>query len=363
MLGFIEKIYGFREDECMLVPFGNGLINQTWLLEYRGQRFVLQKINESIFKDPGKIENNIHQLGIYFKQHFPGYFFVHPVVTSQNKEMFFLPGEGYFRLFEFVNGSITHQTVTSPAIAFEGAKQFAKFTHLLAAFNPNTLHITLPDFHNLALRYQQFETAVEQGNKDRITAASASIAFIRQYKNIADTYNQIQTNTQFKKRVTHHDTKISNVLFDKNGRGLCVIDLDTVMPGYFISDVGDMIRTYTSPVSEEEQDFSKINLREDYFMAIVDGYLSEMKDDLSAGEKKYFVYAGKCMIYMQALRFLTDHFNNDIYYGAKYEGHNCTRGNNQIELLKQLLEKEDNLQKKINKFTGKISLMDDAENR
>ena len=139
--------------------------------------------------------------------------------------------------------------------------------------------------------------------------------------------------------MTHHDTKISNVLFGKQGNGLCVIDLDTVMPGYFISDFGDMMRTYLSPVSEEEKDFSLIGIREEYFEAIVSGYLGEMKTELSADEIAHAVYAGKFMIYMQAIRFLTDHLNRDVYYGAKYEGHNLVRTHNQITLLQRLTEK------------------------
>ena len=155
------------------------------------------------------------------------------------------------------------------------------------------------------------------------------------------TYENLLKNPAFKTRVTHHDTKISNVLFDEEDNGLCVIDLDTVMPGYFISDVGDMLRTYLSPVSEEEKDFSKIVIREDYFRAIKKGYMSEMENDLSEEEKAHFIYAGKFMIYMQALRFLTDHLNNDIYYGAKYEGHNMVRARNQVVLLQRLLEMEN----------------------
>jgi thiamine kinase-like enzyme len=143
--------------------------------------------------------------------------------------------------------------------------------------------------------------------------------------------------------VTHHDTKISNVLFDDQDNGLCVIDLDTVMPGYFISDVGDMMRTYLSPVNEEEKDLSKIIIRNEYFKAITDGYLSEMSAELTEKEKEHFVYAGKFMIYMQALRFITDHLNNDHYYGAAYEGHNFVRANNQAVLLQKLSEKEDEL--------------------
>ena len=130
------------------------------------------------------------------------------------------------------------------------------------------------------------------------------------------------------------------MLFDEQQNGLCVIDLDTVMPGYFISDVGDMFRTYLCPVSEEEKDFSKITIRTDYFKAIAEGYLGQMKDELTQIEKDHFVYAGKFMIYMQALRFLTDHLNNDVYYGARYEGHNFVRAGNQAMLLQKLIENE-----------------------
>ena len=346
----IVTFYGFKENECALSPFGNGLINYTGILEYRGHKFILQKINNTIFTNPFLIAENIHLLDIYFKAHFPGYLFVSPVPTLQNKEMVYLQDEGYFRLFKFVDGSITYDIVNNAAIAFEGARQFGKFTKLLSSFNINKLNITLPDFHNLNLRYQQFELSLQQGDKARIKACQPAIEFIKDQKYIVDIFNDIQTNVHFKKRVTHHDTKISNVLFDKNGKGLCVIDLDTVMPGYFISDAGDMLRTYLSPVSEEEKDFSKIQIREDYFQAIVDGYLSEMQNELSNEEKSYFVYAGKFMIYMQAIRFLTDHINNDIYYGAKYEGHNLMRCNNQLVLLKQLLLKEDVLQAKVAKY-------------
>jgi Ser/Thr protein kinase RdoA (MazF antagonist) len=165
-------------------------------------------------------------------------------------------------------------------------------------------------------------------------------------------YDRIKSNPAFKLRVTHHDTKISNVLFDANDNGLCVIDLDTVMPGYFISDVGDMLRTYLSPVSEEEADLSKIDIREDYFEAILKGYLSEMKDELSTEELSHFLYAGKFMIFMQATRFLTDYLLNDIYYGAKYEDHNLVRANNQIALLKSLLSKKEMLQQKVDTYVN-----------
>ncbi len=165
------------------------------------------------------------------------------------------------------------------------------------------------------------------------------MAFLLAQKNIVTEFEKITRDNNFKRRVTHHDTKISNVLFDDEGNGLCVIDLDTTMSGYFISDVGDMMRTYLSPYSEEEKDISRITVRDEYFDAVAKGYLKEMNEELTPSELDHFVYSGDFMIYMQAVRFLTDHFNNDIYYGAKYEGHNFMRAQNQIALLQKYQEK------------------------
>ena len=347
MLESIAPLYGFDLNHCKITSFGNGLINKTYILETEGRKYILQKINTAIFKSPELIAENIHQLNLFFKEKFPDYLFVHPISTSQNDEMVLLPDGEYYRIFPFIEGSVTFNFVDNIDHAFEAAKQFGKFTRLLSTFKIDKLEVTLPDFHNLDLRYQQFEIALSSGNSNRINDCASAINFMKEHKNIVTVFNTLEQNAGFKKRVTHNDTKISNVLFDTKGKAICVIDLDTVMPGYFISDVGDMLRTYLSPVSEEENDLSKIKVREDFFDAIMKGYLSEMKDELSVEEKKYFVYAGKFMIYMQALRFLTDHFNNDVYYGSQYDGQNLNRCNNQIELLKQLLAKEDILERSV----------------
>ena len=237
----------------------------------------------------------------------------------------------------FVENSYTFDVVQTAEQAYEAAKQFGRFTKFLSDFDVSQLKIIIPQFHDLELRYKQFVYAIANGNEARINESQAIINKLLQHKNIVDEYKSIIRNPQFKLRTTHHDTKISNVLFDKNNKGLCVIDLDTVMPGYFSSDVGDMMRTYLSPVSEEEKDFEKIVIRKEFYKAVVEGYGEEMKDELTEVEKEYFLFAGKFMVYMQALRFLTDHLNDDIYYGAKYEGHNLVRARNQLVLLQRLM--------------------------
>ncbi len=343
MLSNILKAYGLEYNFCLIESLSSGLINNTWKVSNNNRIYILQKINTAIFKNPNAIAENIAAIGSYLYKHNPNYHFTKPINTTEGKAMLEDIEHGYFRLFPFIEGSQTFTTVTTANIAFEAAAQFGKFTNLLSGFDIEQLQITLPDFHNLSLRYNQFLDAVVNGNKNRKEKSIALIEYLISKNDIEKKYQQILQSPAFKKRVTHHDTKISNVLFDKQNKAICVIDLDTLMPGYFISDVGDMIRTYICPVNEEENDFTKIEIRAEYFEAIANGYLTKMKNELSAEEKKHFVYAGAFIIYMQALRFLTDYLNNDIYYGQKYEGHNLIRAGNQIMLLQKLLEKENEL--------------------
>ena len=342
----ILKEFGLSTN-ATVKGFGSGLINNTWLVTDKEKDHILQRINQNVFKQPLDIASNIRLMCNYFKNQHPDYLFVCPCKTIAGDDMLFINEAGYFRLFPFIKNSYTTDVVNSPLQAFEAAKQFGRFTNLLSKFPTGNLKITLPDFHNLPLRYSQFKKAIQQGNKERIREATETIQFLERQHEIVTISEQMRDNPDFKKRVTHHDSKISNVLFDNNNHGLCVIDLDTVMPGYFISDFGDMMRTYLSPVSEEEKTFSRIEIREEYFKAIADGYLSEMGHELTSSEKEHLVYAGKFMTYMQALRFMTDHLNNDIYYGARYEGHNFLRANNQMVLLKKIIEKEQTLREAI----------------
>ncbi len=326
--------------DASISPFGSGLINTTWHIQTKNDDFILQRVNDSIFKNPLHIADNIGSISSYLQHVHPEYFFVSPVIANDGQAVVYIEGEGYFRMFPFVKNSHTINVVEKPGQAFEAARQFGLFTKMLKDFPATTLKITLPDFHNLLLRYQQCKDACLHGNPVRIEEAKKEIELVKKYKYIVDTYTNITNSPQFKLRVTHHDTKISNVLFNEADEGLCVIDLDTLMPGYFISDVGDMMRTYLSPVSEEEKDFSKIEVRDEFFVAIVKGYFEALGTELTEQEKENFVYSGLFMIYMQAVRFLTDHLQNDVYYGAVYPGQNLVRTKNQLVLLEALLQKE-----------------------
>ncbi|MBK5278381.1 MAG: aminoglycoside phosphotransferase family protein [Bacteroidia bacterium] len=347
MIASILDLYGIRYEDSIAETIATGLINRTWKITAGEAQFILQRINENVFKKPYEVAENISMLNEYLTERSPGYLFVAPVKNVRNEEITFDNEHGYFRMFPFVQGSHTINVVSTPDQAFEASLQFGRFAKLVSEFDASRLHLTIPDFHNLSLRYQQFLDAIKFGNPDRIKQSAELISEIKKYSYILSAYEKIKKSAKVYDRVTHNDTKISNVLFDDHGKGMCIIDLDTIMPGYFISDVGDMMRTYLSPANEEEKDFTKIVVRDDFFRAIVQGYLTNMSDELSAEERKLILYAGLFLIYMQAIRFLADYCVNDTYYGARYEEQNFVRAGNQLCLLKNLEEKSRFFEKMI----------------
>ena len=347
ILNTVLEDFGLLSDTISLSPVSEGLINNTWKVDINGQSYILQRVNNNVFKNPEDIASNLELISSWLKKNKTKYFFTEPLQSLSGKTLMHYEGEGYFRAFPFVNNSHTYAVVKTADQAYEAAKQFGRFTAVLKSFDSSKLKITIPHFHNLLLRYQQFSEAEKKATAERLTQSHEVIQKCKAFNYIAKEYEQIKLNPAFKTRVTHHDTKISNVLFDENNKGICVIDLDTVMPGFFISDVGDMMRTYLCPVSEEETDLGKIIIRKDFYAAVVKGYAEEMKNELTETEKKYFFYSGTFIIYMQALRFLTDYLNNDVYYGSKYPSHNLNRAKNQIALLEQLLANKSELENSI----------------
>lgn len=339
----VLNAYGLNPSDITISVLGNGLINHTWKLASSNKSWVLQKINEAVFVDPDAIAHNIGKIGAFLEKEYPSYLFTKPVESITGTQMVRC-NEGCFRLFPFIPGSVTLTVVNSPEQAYEAARQFGLFTACLRDFDISGLETTLADFHNLELRYHQFQESLVQGIQERITANQDDINFLLAHEYIVAQYAAICKDKAFTLRVTHHDTKISNVLFNNSGKGYCVIDLDTVMPGYFTSDAGDMFRTYLSPVNEEETNLALIEVREEIYKAIVDGYCSAMQPYLTEQECKAFYFAGLMMIYMQALRFMTDYLNGDKYYAITYPEQNLNRAKNQLALMERYLEKKEQLE-------------------
>jgi Ser/Thr protein kinase RdoA (MazF antagonist) len=328
------KLYGW--EVLGHEPIHQGLINSTYSIQTTTGEFIFQSINHNVFKTPKAIDNNINAISAYIKKHQENYLFTHLVPTQNGKTLIEWEG-GYYRAFHKLEGYALSVLDNEHQVE-EAAKQFAQFTLVLKHFDVNALQDTLTQFHDLNLRYHQFTEAIQNGDAKRIAATQEAIGFLKAHKNLVAIYDNFIHHQEVKKRVTHHDTKISNVLFNKVNEveaAICVIDLDTVMAGHFISDVGDMCRTCLCAVSEEEKDVNKIKVDAKKWASLKKGYLHYMQSELSAFELDHFFYSGQFMIYMQALRFLTDHLNRDVYYGAHYEGQNLVRTLNQIQLLEQ----------------------------
>ena len=320
-------------DVYRISVFGNGLIHKTYTVSSASNpEYILQEVNTSVFKTPLDIAGNLDALSAFLEKNNKEIFFPIPIPTKSG-DPYAIESNSYYRLSPFVKGTHSVDACSSADQAYEAALQFGKFTAAFNGMDVSILKPTIPRFHDLSFRWHQFTDAMQHGNKERIQQASKVIEQIQDDFNIVTRFQSILSSSHFLQRVTHHDTKISNVLLNKQGKGVCVIDLDTVMSGLLISDLGDMFRTYLSPGNEEETDLSQVFVRPDFHKAIIAGYLEHMKDLLNKEELDAINYAGQFMIYMQALRFLTDFLNDDTYYGIKYPLNNYNRTINQLSLL------------------------------
>jgi Ser/Thr protein kinase RdoA (MazF antagonist) len=342
----VLKAYGYAKENIKITQIGTGLINRTYLLSPLAEekKYILQNINTSVFKSPQAIANNLRSIADYLSFTYPEYLFIKPISTTSSEEMAHIHHE-YWRMLPFVPNTISLDVLADPKQAYEAAKQFGKLSRLLDHFDAKALQPTIPGFHDLGLRYEQFELALNQASETVKEQAKAQIEDALTHKYILDYYTSYSHRKDFPDRVMHHDTKISNVLLDdETYEGICVIDLDTIMPGKFISDLGDMMRTYLCAFSENETDLDKIKIRLPYFEAMIKGYLSEMKSILTQTEKELILFSGKYIIYMQALRFLTDFLSSNKYYPTSYPTQNLDRAKNQFKLLHEIALNEKELQ-------------------
>jgi len=315
----------------------SGLINATYRVKVGIKNYILQRLNIDVFANPELIQNNLDLLDSYLNNHNSNYKLITPLSNKSGDKLPIDSNGNCYRIFEFIEDSKTISVVETTEQAYEAANQFGSFTAQFKDFDLNGMVPSIPDFHNLSLRFDQFKNSILTGDSNRINQSEKEINILLNYKFIVNLYNSMINSDNFKVRIMHHDAKISNVLFGPNDIGLHVIDLDTVMPGHIFSDWGDMMRTYISPANEEVLDLEQIIVRPAFIDAIHEGYLHARKDNLSQAESTSLIDSGLIIIYMQALRFMTDHLLNDVYYGAKYSGHNYHRSRNQIHLLNNLL--------------------------
>lgn len=326
--------FGLEAEKLTIKRIDSGHINYTFKVE---PDFILQRINIKVFRNPEFLSHNLQRASAYLSEKAPAYLFLKAIPNEAGTDLVF-DQEGYpWRLFPYLSNTVTIDEVESTAQAYEAAKAFGQLTKLLDGCDVSSFHETIPQFHNLPLRYLQFEQALKTSGPERIINSKKLCEGYTRFNFLVRDFEDLIDSKKLMLRITHNDTKINNVLFDKDKRKVsCVIDLDTLMPGYFIYDLGDMIRTFVSPASEDESDLSKVVVRKEIHQAILEGYLSEMGEALTTDEKAAIPMAGLIMTYMIGLRFLIDYLNGDTYYKIAYPEQNLVRAANQFSLLEKL---------------------------
>lgn len=335
---FAEEILPHFGIDGICAPLGSGHIHKTFKVS--GQKnFVLQRVNKNIFTQPEIIASNNRIAFEFLKRKHPDFVFPRSLSGKNGKDLYY-DQEGYpWRIVPMIENTFTIEEVSSEQDAFEAAKGFGSLTKNLDGVDVNLFKPTLERFHDLGWRYQQFDDALKKAKPETIDGCEKEIAQAKAFAYLVKEYGQLISSGSLVIRVMHNDTKINNILFDTHSRkAVCAIDLDTLMPGYFIYDLGDMVRTFVSPVNEEGKDIAKIRFRKNIYHALVDGYLSEMRDVLTDDEKKSIPFAGKMMTYIMALRMLADFLRGNTYYHITYPEQNLVRARNQFQLLELICE-------------------------
>ncbi len=322
-------------------PLSGGLINHTFKVTdlQTGESFLLQKINRQVFPDPEKIQANYQQLWQFLAEKSMPLFIPEMKFFNGNKNLFTDRTDQCWRSFEFIGSGLQLNGTEVPAQAAAVAETFARFTASFHQLDSTLLHRILPGFHDVKQRFDQFTGSLTGAPTTRLEKAAILISELKKRQRYAGLYQQFTADPDFKFRVMHHDAKIANVLFDRqSGKVICPVDLDTVMPGYFFSDLGDMIRSMAGTTDENSTDFDRIQIRPAIYQSIIDGYTRGINEWLSGPERAYLHASGILLIYMQALRFMTDYLRNDSYYKINYPEQNFDRAKNQLVLLNRLEE-------------------------
>lgn len=337
------SIYG---DFIDAKPFGNGHINGTFLSRWNQAgitiRYLHQRINTIAFPHPMEVMDNIHRVTSHILKKLDGL----PdksqrtpqVVPARNGDLFVRDEKGgWWRTYLFIDGVVTREMAENPDQARLLGQAVGKFQKLLADLPGPRLFDSFPNFHNMIFRYVQFDEALRNDVCNRAKEIAGETAFMKENRTRAEMLVHKVKEGKIPERICHNDTKMNNILFNEDmSEGICVTDLDTVMPGTVLYDVGDLIRTVATRAAEDETDLSKIKFDSSYFQALIEGYLFEAVSFLTDEEIAYIPEAGRYITHIMAVRFLTDYLNGDIYYKIKHPRHNLDRCRNQIALIREM---------------------------
>lgn len=350
----MEKLNGiaikfdFGETVKSIVRFGSGHINDTYLVDTTGKKFILQKVNTAIFKNIENLTSNI----LVITDHYNRKIATADYIDLSLKPLYLIPckdgnyffrddNNGCWRMFNYIENSICYDRIDSEKKAYNAAHTFGLFQKILSDLDPKLIHEIIPEFHNMKSRYQKFLKVVKENHVNRLNSVKKEVQFVENRIAEMISLQQLIDDGKIPVRISHNDTKINNILFDKNDNALCVIDLDIVMPGSVLFDFGDAIRTGAAMADEDEQDLTKVGIDIGLFEAYVKGYLYSTKQFLVSEEISNLAFSAKYMTFIMGLRFLTDYLDGDKYYKIHHSNHNLHRvcaQFRQVEILENNFE-------------------------
>jgi len=340
-------------------PLGTGLINDTYKVETAEKDapdYVLQRINHAIFTDVDMLQSNIEAVTLHIRRKLEARGEgdldrkVLRFLPADNGKTYYHDGENYWRVMVFIPRAKTFETVNAE-YSYHAGVAFGNFEAMLADI-PDRLGDTIPDFHNMEFRLKQFYDAIAD---DPVGRANGVRDIIDEIERRADHFclaEQLHREGKLPKRVCHCDTKVNNMMFDEDGRVLCVIDLDTVMPNYIFSDFGDFLRTAANTGKEDDPNTENIHFNMEIFRAFTRGYIQSARSFLLPVETENLPFAAMLFPYMQLVRFFADYIGGDTYYKIQYPEHNLVRSRAQLKLLQSAEEHEEEMRKFINECVG-----------
>ena len=355
------KYIGFK-------PVDNGHINDTYIVEYEKEDktrlyYLLQRINTNVFKKPAELMENIIGVTEFLKKKIraAGGDEMRETLTvypTKDGRSYFLSQDGsYWRLYNYVDNTYTLNGIEKAEDFKDAAVSFGNFQRMLADYPIETLYDTIPNFHNTVSRFADFKKAVEDNISGRKENASEEIDFILNREADCGILTGLLAKGEIPLRVTHNDTKLNNVLFDKDShKGICVVDLDTVMPGLSLYDFGDSIRFGANTAAEDETDLTKVNINLEYYKAYVEGYLEAAGAALTENEIKYLSFSAKLLTLECGMRFLGDYLNGDTYFKIEYPEHNLVRARTQLKLVAKIEKHFDEMEEIVKEARKKYGI-------
>ncbi len=353
LLKKVSKLFDIPGDFQFGMPYGSGHINDTYAVDFNQGgtdiRYIFQRINHNVFKQPEQLMDNISRVTTHIHDRLEELDDTSrhtlTIIPSRDGKPWGKDADGnYWRVYIFVEKALSYDIIESEEQAYCAARSFGQFQSDLVDLKGPRLFETIPDFHNTPSRYAALEQAIAADSHGRAASCRAEIDFALGRKADASKLIDLMNEGKLQERITHNDTKLNNVLIDNlTGEGICVIDLDTVMPGLVHYDFGDLVRTSTSPAAEDETDLSKVFMHFNMFEALLRGYISTAGAFLTPLERELLPFSGKLITLEIGVRFLTDYLSGDVYFKTHRNGHNLDRCRTQFKLVESIEEQFDRM--------------------